>query len=444
MSNANPYEPTPYVKLTHPEWSRNAVIYQINSRQFTEEGTFRAAEKHLPRLKELGVDILWLMPIHEIGVKNRKGTLGSPYSVKDYYSVNQEFGTLEDLKHFVQAAHEMGMYVILDWVANHTAWDCNLVDEHPDWYARDWKGDFRPTPWWNWDDIIELDYSQPAVRKYMTGALKYWVTELDIDGYRCDVAGFVPTDFWNNVRRELDAIKPVFMLAEWESYDLHAEAFDMTYSWSWFDALHNITAGKWDLNSLFVYYSWNEKAFPKDSFRMLFVTNHDKNAWEGTEYEKFGDGLEATVVLSVISEGMPLIYNGQEAGNTRRLAFFEKDPIQWREHPYGELYKKLIALKKQNTALWNGKWGATMIRVLNNVPMKVFSFVRSHRPGVPPENEKDKVFAVFNFSDQPQSVSFEQSLHHGTYTDYFSKDPVEFTNSSGLELEPWEYRVFVK
>jgi glycosidase len=191
MTNANPYEPTPYVKLTHPEWSRNAVIYQINTRQFTEEGTFRAAEKHLPRLKDLGVDILWLMPVHEIGVKNRKGTLGSPYSVKDYYSVNHEFGTLVDLRHFVQAAHEMGMYVILDWVANHTAWDCTLVEEHPEWYARDWKGDFRPTPWWNWDDIIELDYSQPAVRQYMTEALKYWVTEVDIDGYRCDVAGFV-------------------------------------------------------------------------------------------------------------------------------------------------------------------------------------------------------------------------------------------------------------
>jgi glycosidase len=436
MTNANPYEPTPYVKLTHPEWSRNAVIYQINTRQFTEEGTFRAAEKHLPRLKDLGVDILWLMPVHEIGVKNRKGTLGSPYSVKDYYSVNHEFGTLVDLRHFVQAAHEMGMYVILDWVANHTAWDCTLVEEHPEWYARDWKGDFRPTPWWNWDDIIELDYSQPAVRQYMTEALKYWVTEVDIDGYRCDVAGFVPTDFWNNARRELDAIKPVFLLAEWESYDLHAEAFDMTYSWSWFDALHNITAGKAELNTLFVYYSWNEKAFPKDGYRMLFVTNHDKNAWEGTEFEIFGDGLEATIVLSVISEGMPLIYNGQEAGNASRLAFFEKDPIQWREHPNGGLYKNLIALKKQNTALWNGKWGATMIRVQNNVPMKVFSFVR--------HNERDKIFAVFNFSDQPQFVRFEPSLHHGTYTDYFSKALVEFSVATGLELEPWDYRVFVK
>ena len=436
MSNTDPYQPIPYVKLKHPQWSKNAVIYQINTRQVTEEGTFRAAEKHLPRLKDLGVDILWLMPIHEIGVKNRKRTLGSPYSVKDYYSVNPEFGTLEDLKHFVKSAHDMGMYVILDWVANHTAWDCNLVTEHPEWYARDWKGDFRPTPWWDWDDIIDLDFAQPAVRKYMTDALKYWVTEVHIDGYRCDAAGMVSLDFWNNVRRELDAIKPVFMLAEWESYDLHAEAFDMAYSWSWFDALHNITLGRADLTALFVYYAWNEKAFPQDGMRMLFVTNHDKNAWEGTEYETFGDGLDATIVLSVISEGMPLIYNGQEAGNTKRLEFFEKDPIPWREHKNGKLYKKLIALKKQNTALWNGKWGATMIRVLNNSPKKVFSFVR--------KNEQDKVFAVFNFSDQRQTVTFPERLPYGKYTDYFSGDSVEISESTHLELKPWDYRVYVK
>ncbi len=228
---ADPYLPAPYVKIAHPEWSKNATIYQINTRQFTPEGTFGAAEKQLPRLKELGAVILWLMPVHEIGVRNRKGSLGSPYAVRDYYSVNREFGALADLKHFVNAAHSLGMVVILDWVANHTAWDNPLVAEHPEWYARDWKGDFRPTPWWDWPDIIDFDYAQPAVRRYMTDALRYWVSEVDVDGYRCDVAGFVPTDFWNNVRKELDAIKPVFMLAEWESRDLHAEAFDMTYAW---------------------------------------------------------------------------------------------------------------------------------------------------------------------------------------------------------------------
>lgn len=224
--SADPYSPQPEVLIEHPGWSKNASIYQINTRQFTAEGTLVAAEGHLPRLKELGATILWLMPVHEIGEVNRKGTLGSPYAVKDYYSVSYELGTVDDLASFVRSAHDLGMYVILDWVANHTAWDCNLVEAHPEWYLRDWKGDFRPTPWWDWPDIIDLDYRQPGLRTYMTDAMKHWVTRVDIDGYRCDVAGFVPVDFWNHVRRELDAIKPVFMLAEWESRDLHREAFD--------------------------------------------------------------------------------------------------------------------------------------------------------------------------------------------------------------------------
>lgn len=434
---ANPYKPIPYVKIKHPEWTKNATIYQINTRQFTDEGTFRAAEKHLPRLKALGVDILWLMPIHPIGEKNRKGTLGSPYAVKDYYGVNPEFGTLDDLKHFVSAAHQQGMYVILDWVANHTAWDNNLVSEHPEWYDRDWKGDFHPTPWWDWSDIIDLDYNNEGLRKYMTDALKYWVREADIDGYRCDVAGFVPIDFWNNARKELDAIKPVFMLAEWESRDLHAEAFDMTYAWSWYQAMQEIASGKKkDLGGLFGYYSWNESSYPPDTMRMTFVSNHDKNAWDGTEFEQFGKGLEAAMVLTGVSEGMPLIYNGQEAGNTKRLKFFEKDPIVWKEHPNGELYKKLFALKKKNTALWNAHWGATMILVPNSVPAKVFSFVR--------RNETDKVFVVLNFSDQPQTVTFKETLFLGKYTEYFSGSPVELDGSTKLQLKPWGYQIFVK
>jgi glycosidase len=436
MVTNNPYRPVSEVRIAHPEWSKNATIYQINTRQFTPEGTFRAAEAHLPRLQDLGVVILWLMPIHPIGEKNRKGTLGSPYSVKDYYGVNPEFGTLEELKHFVRTAHDLGMYVILDWVANHSAWDCNLVDEHPEWYARDWKGDFRPTPWWDWEDIIDFDYNQEGMRRYMTEAMKYWVRNVDIDGYRCDVAGFVPTDFWNNLRRELDIIKPVFMLAEWESRDLHAEAFDMTYAWHWNDVVHRIASGMLDVTSLYVYYSWNEKAYPFDIMRMLFVSNHDHNAWEGTEFEKFGECIDAAIVLSVISEGMPLIYNGQEAGNQRRLAFFEKDPIVWREHPNGELYRKLFALKRENTALWNAAWGARMVNVVNSEPSQVLSFVR--------QNERDRVFAVLNLSDFPNAVTFPESLHHGAYIDFFNHQPIIFDSESQLDMEPWEYRVFTR
>ncbi|TVR34442.1 MAG: alpha-amlyase [Balneolaceae bacterium] len=435
-NSTNPYQPTPYVTLENPEWIKSATIYQINTRQFTKEGTFNAARKHLPRLKDLGVDIIWLMPIHKIGEKNRKGTLGSPYSVKDYYSVNPEFGDIDDVKEFIAAAHEMGMYVILDWIANHTAWDSSLVEEHPEWYVRDWKGDFRPTPWWDWTDIIDLDYGHEGLREYMTDAMVYWVEKAGFDGFRADVAGLVPVDFWNNVRRELEKIKPVFMLAEWESRDLHAAAFDMTYAWSWWDAVHNIAMGRADLNSLFVYYSWNERAFPKESIRMTFVTNHDKNAWEGTMFENFGDALEAAIVLSVAGDGMPLIYNGQEAGNDRALEFFEKDEIEWREHPIGDLYRKLFSLKKENSALWNGKWGATMIKVPNSAQTDVLSFVR--------ENDKSKVFAVLNFSDQNHHVSFRESLYHGNYLEYFSNKETGLTSTTQLEIEPWGYRVFIR
>jgi len=435
-NSISPYQPDPYVTLENPEWVKSATIYQINTRQFTKEGTFNAARKHLPRLKDLGVDIIWLMPIHEIGEKNRKGSLGSPYSVKDYYSVNPEFGDIDDVKEFIDAAHEMGMHVILDWIANHTAWDNYLVEEHPEWYVRDWKGDFRPTPWWDWIDIIDLDYGQEGLREYMTNAMVYWVEKVGFDGFRADVAGLVPVDFWNTVRRELEKIKPVFMLAEWESRDLHAAAFDMTYAWSWWDAVRNIAMGRTDLNSLFVYYSWNERAFPKESIRMTFVTNHDKNAWEGTMFENFGDALEAAIVLSVAGDGMPLIYNGQEAGNDRALEFFEKDEIEWREHPIGDLYRKLLSLKKENSALWNGKWGATMINVPNSARTDVLSFVR--------ENDKNKVFAVLNFSDQNHQVSFSESLYHGNYLEYFSNKETELTSTTQLEIEPWGYRIFIR
>jgi glycosidase len=430
------YEPEAYVKLTHPDWSKNATLYQINTRQFTEEGTFNAAKAQLPRLKGMGVDIVWLMPVHPIGEENRKGSLGSPYSVKDYRKVNPEFGTLEDLKAFVDEAHKLGMYVILDWVANHTAWDNWLRAEHPDWYERDYKGDFRPTPWWDWSDIIDLDYSKPDLREYMTESMKYWVREVGVDGYRCDVAGFVPVDFWNTVRKELDSIKPVLMLAEWESRDLHAEAFDMTYAWSWSQHMHNIVKGHADVNGLFVYYSWNESAFPREAYRLVHVANHDSNAWEGTMFENYGDALEAVITLSVVGEGFPMMYNGQEAGNSKRLAFFEKDPIEWKPHPIGELYSTLFHLKHDNKALWNGQYGGRMVHVPNDQAKTVFSFIR--------ENEGDKVFAVFNFSDSPKTVQFKESLFTGTYKEVFSNKTEQLEQQTNMTLPAWAYRVYVK
>lgn len=431
----NPYEPQPYIRLTHPEWSRDATLYQLNTRQFTPEGSIKAATGQLARLQALGVKILWLMPIHEIGVRERKGRLGSPYAVRDYYSVSAELGDLAALKAFVATAHRLGMYVILDWVANHTAWDNPLTGERPDWYARDDGGNFRPTPWFDWTDIIDLDYGSAGLRKYMTDAMKYWVREADIDGYRCDVAGYVPIDFWENARRELDAVKPVFMLAEWESRDLHAGAFDMTYAWSWSAAVQKVARGESGVQGLFHYYASHRGAFPRDAMRMLCITNHDMNAWEGTEFEVFGDALDAMTVLSFVSEGVPLIYNGQEAGNDRRLKFFERDPIVWREHPRGLLLARLVRLKADKSALHNGDWGAPMLQLVNDRPDQVFSFIR--------RNEESRVLAVFNLSAGEERVRLQGDACIGDYTDFASGNAVRLAANAEMTLAPWSYRVLV-
>jgi glycosidase len=421
--------------MRHPDWTRNTAIYQLNQRQLTEEGTFRAAEAALPRIRDLGAEIVWLMPVHPIGEVNRKGGLGSPYAVRDYLAVNPEFGTEEDLRHFVDTAHGLGLKVILDWVANHTSWDNDLARRHPEWYARDWKGDFRPTPWWDWDDIIDLDYDQPGLREYMAEALEYWVRELDVDGYRCDVAGFVPLDFWEDVRARLDAIKPVFMLAEWETRDLHASAFDASYAWSWNEALYQLASGHGDLDGLRAYYAWNERSWPRDAMRMTFVSNHDHNHALGTEYERFGPALAATTVLSVVGEGIPLVYTGQELGNRRRLAFFDKDVVSGDDPHQAELYRHLFALKKQTPALWNGGWGGRMVRVPNDDEQHVLSFVRTAG--------ESRVFAVFNLSGESRDVGFWEGPQPGDYRDAFDDEGVTVTPGTRFDLAPWAWRVLV-
>ena len=429
----DPYTPKPYVTISHPEWSKNAVLYELNTRQFTPEGTFRAAEKQLPRLKALGVGIVWLMPINPIGVEHRKGTLGSPYSVRDYRAVNPEFGTLADLKSFVAAAHGLGMHVILDWVANHTAWDNPLHAQHPDWYERDWKGAERPTLWWDWSDIIDLNYNRPGLRRYMTEAMKYWVSEAGVDGFRCDVAGYVPLDFWETARAELDRIKPVFMLAEFDQRDVHRAAFDATYAWKWNNAMADIAAGKAKVGALFGYYSENDGAFPPEAQRMTYTENHDQNAWEGTQFERFGPALDDAIVLSFVGDGIPLIHNGQEAGNAKRLAFFERDPIVWRDHPNAALFRKLITYRNAHPALWNAPWGAKMVPVVNTRPDQVLSFVR--------EKDGDRVLAVFNLSKDAQTVGFTDGPTPGRYRDFADGVAVTVDKATTLTLPPWSYRV---
>ena len=406
------YQPKSYVEITTPYWVKNATLYELNIRQFSQEGTFAAVEKQLPRLKKLGIDIIWLMPIHPIGELHRKGRLGSYYSVKNYLEINPEFGTEEEFRRLVKAIHDQGMFVILDWVANHTSWDNNLVTEHPEWYMRSRKDTFQSTRWRDYDDIIELDYKHPELRKYMTDALKYWIEEFDIDGYRCDIASFVPIDFWENARAELDKIKPVFMLAEAEDKDLHRRAFDATYNWTLWNILHQIAINNNSVKTLSeAYLAEHVSIFPKEGIRMNFIDNHDKNSWEGTPQTNFGEALKAVTVFTFMMDGIPLIYNGQEAGLNRSLEFFEKDPIIWQSHDNETFYSTMLHLKHQNQALWNGQFGGEIVRIMNDKMDQVISFVR--------EKNGHKVLVFINLSKESVVVQFDTSFDKGSYFNLF-------------------------
>lgn len=426
------YQPEQYVEITLPEWAKNATVYELNIRQFSEEGSFKAIEPQLTRLKKMGIDIIWLMPVQPIGETHRKGTLGSYYSVKDYLAVNPEFGTEEDFRSLVSAIHQEGMYVIIDWVANHTSWDNQLVTAHPDWYRKSRKDTFQSTRWRDYDDIIEFDYKSPELRKYMTEALKFWIREYDLDGFRCDIASFIPIDFWENARTELDAIKPVFMLAEAEDRELHRKAFDVTYNWTLWNILHQIALNERSVKTLTeAYIAEHVSIFPKEGIRLNFLDNHDKNSWEGDQYSNFGDALKAATVFTVIMDGMPLVYSGQEAGLNRSLEFFEKDPIEWKAHENEALYTALFALKHQNKALWNGKYGGEMVRIVNDRMDQVISVVR--------EKDGDKVLAFMNLSDDPARAQFDTSFDTGTYTNLFTGKEQKIPETLILDMVPWEY-----
>lgn len=423
-----------YVLLKHPEWTKNATIYEVNIRQYTPEGTFNAFVKHLPRLRDMGIDILWIMPVHPIGKEDRKGTLGSPYAVQDYYGINPEFGDMQSFKNMVDSVHKMGMHIIIDWVANHSSTDNKLRVEHPEWYIRDRNHQFSSTPWRDYDDIIDFDYSLKGLRNYMTEAMKFWLKETNIDGFRCDVASFVPIDFWEDTRAALDSIKPVFMLAEAADRDLQQRAFDMTYSWALWDALHNITTKQASIELLTGgYIAEHVSIWPKNAYRMNFTDNHDKNAWEGTAHSNFGKGLHAAMVLSATLDGMPMVYSGQEAGLNKALPFFEKDIIEWKEDTAAKIYSLLFNLKHENHALWNGQWGGEVVRIKNDKMKQVISFVR--------EKKGDKVICIVNLSDQPAKTGFEFIRDRGNYTELFSGTKITLEGKDTFDLKPWSYMV---
>jgi len=418
-------------QVQHPAWTRNAVIYEVNIRQYTPEGTFRAFESHLPRLKELGIDVLWLMPVNPIGVKNRKGVLGSYYSVKDYMSINPEFGTMDDFKHLVDQVHQQGMKIIIDWVPNHSSWDNPLTVSHPEFYLHDSLGGFVSP--FDWTDVIRFDYSNPGLRKYMTDAMKWWYTQTGIDGFRCDVAHMVPVDFWNDLRASLDSIRPVFLVAEADQPFLHEKAFDVTYDWKFHHIMNSIASGKMDATMVKKHFAWVDSVYPGDSYLMQFTSNHDENSWNGTEYERMGDGALCFAVLAATIPDIPLVYTGQEAGLNKRLKFFEKDTINWGNYSLTSFYQKLIGLKKRNNALRNGDGGRPVF-LSTGRDSAVVAFVR--------KGDDDKILVLCNLSPLPQAIVIKNDLLPGEYNEVFTGNLVRLKRKWALSMKPWEYMVF--
>ncbi|ALK90486.1 alpha-amylase family glycosyl hydrolase [Limnohabitans sp. 103DPR2] len=388
--------------MQHVSWSRSANIYEVNVRQYTPEGTLNAFAAHLPRLQQMGVDILWLMPIHPIGKLKRKGKLGSYYAVSDYKAINPEFGKLKDFKALVQQAHELGMKVIIDWVANHTAWDHEWVKQHPEWYLKNDKGQIQSYRYDNgtevedWTDVVGLDYSQKPLWTAMIQAMQYWVKETDIDGFRCDVAHLLPLKFWQQARAKLDAQKPMFMLAESDDAQLHDAAFDMTYDWALQDVLKKIAKGQADVRDLKDYLASAANALPTDGYRMTFTANHDTNSWHNHDAGHFGDAFAAMAVIAATFPGMPLVYGGQESGLNKMLQFFEKDTIDWQNFKHEKLYANLLAMKKKHPALHNGALGA---------PVEVFDAENHHILAFRRQKGIDVVSVQVNMSGQNQSFN---------------------------------------
>lgn len=421
----------PVTGISHPDWSRNKVIYELNVRQFSTSGTFKAVELRLASIKDLGVGIIWLMPIQPIGEKNRKGVLGSYYSVKDYLKINPEFGTMEDFKKLVNRIHELGMYVIIDWVANHTAWDNALTQSHPEWFNRDSLGNLIP-PVEGWQDVVDLNYDNKELWTYMIEAMKFWVREGDVDGFRCDVAEMVPIEFWNRAGKELNTVKPVFMLAEGEQPWLNEKAFDMTYSWNIFHAMNKIAAGQKSARYIDTLLWQEEKDYPANALRMRFTSNHDENSWNGTVFERYGGGVETFAVLSATLPGVPMIYSGQEAGMDKRLKFFDRDPIEWRINNYRRFYRRLLGLYPVNPALHKG----AMEKLATDNDDFVYAFVRS--------SGSKKVVVILNLSAREQKAHIRSSAIDGKMLNYFSGHRVDYDGEHDFILKPWEYHVYLK
>lgn len=441
-----------------PELEENAVIYEVNIRQYSEEGTFNAFTKDLPQLKEMGVKILWVMPIFPISQTKRKATggdnskfasempkeeqskyLGSYYAVSDFKKVNPEFGTIEDFRNLVKTAHENGIYVILDWVPNHTGWDHVWIKQHPEFYTHNEKGEIidpinpETGKSWGWTDVADLNYDNKGLREAMSGDMMHWIKNENIDGFRCDVAGNVPTDFWAETIPKLRKEKNIFMLAEaWQPELLKSNLFDMYYGWETHHIMNRIAKGEntvtnWDNNILD-----NTKKYEANDIAMNFVDNHDENSWNGTMKSRLGAAEETMTALSYLTPGMPLVYSGDEYGLDKSLKFFEKDSFTKVKGKQWEWRVKLGKLKNENCALNGGKKSASYTRISTSDDTKILAFARA--------KENSKVIYVGNLCKT--NTSFTSSFE-GKFTDYMTGEKVNYTKNQKLNFKPWEYKILI-
>ena len=419
------------------EWMKDKTIYEVNLRQYTEAGSFKAFEAHIPRLKEMGVEVLWLMPVTPISEKGRKGSLGSYYACSSYTKLNAEFGSEQDFISLIQLAHKHEMKVIIDWVANHTGREHEWMQSHPDWFSQDEDGNFTERN--GWDDVVDLNFENQDMRAALIGAMQYWVRTFNIDGFRCDMAHLVPLDFWSKARKACETIKPLFWLAECEDIEYHS-VFDASYAWSWMHATLKVEeSGVNEIyNQLHAY-----AQYPKGAYKLFFTSNHDENTWNGTEYEKYGIAATAWAVFTFMWKGIPLIYSGQELPNYKRVAFFDKDSIDWTNAPQlASFYKTLIQLRKKYNCIVDGD--SFNLPTSNN---QVMAFLRyDHQPENKSENksEKQTILVVLNFSHQIQKLELAHDYLNGQFTNAFSGLSFAFNKQVSFELMPGDYFVYIK
>jgi glycosidase len=415
-----------------------AIIYEANIRQYSSEGTFEAFTKNIPELKKLGVNIIWLMPIHPISVKNRKGKLGSPYSVDDFRKTNPDFGTAEDFDSLVETAHANGMYVVIDWITNQTGWNHRWINEHPEYYVRNEKGEIldpsnsKTGESWGWTDVAELNYDNPELRQKMIQEMLYWIRTHQIDGYRLDAPQEVPDDFWDAAFDSIKKVKSDFLFIDIKISDEILQITDLNYDYPAQQLMNGIAIGKKTVADWDFYFAQNKTSRSK-KIVINSTSNHNENTWNGTAYERLGDAAETFTVLTYLMPGVPLIYNGQEYDNKKRLPFFDKDSIAHTKGKYFGLYEKLGRFKKNHPALSAHEDVGAYSRIRTSDDQNVLAFWRT--------NKNDSILFIANLKNLSNKFNLPIS---GIYKDYFSGKIISITTETTFQFKAWEYKVLIK